>query len=640
MIIDVKKYLFVGVREDLDIFFERAQQKGVIEFIPEEGKKQIEAPTTIQTLTSALKILRKQPVCKQNEKREKDEEALRIAHNVVLLKVQIERLREQKRLVQAELALVAPLGDFSIEEIRSLEEKTNRKVQFFCMKSRKRAELQDCEELIYLGTEYDLDYFMTISHESLHFPEMIEMHVENAAPALRIKRKNVEIALHAAEHELKALAIEIDFLEEVLTKELNGFHLTSAKEGVVFPIENSLFAVEAWVPENKIPLLFSIMQGLAVHCEMIVIEEQDRVPTYLENKGSARVGEDLVHIYDTPAASDKDPSLWVLWSFALFFAMIIADAGYGILFLLLGLFLKWKYPQLKARGKRFVKLLLILSTSVIIWGAMSTSYFGVNVLPENPLSKLSIVSFLVEKKADYHLAKCDDVYQKWVKEFPQLAGVHSGREMLDGAVVKEGKHLNYVMLNEFRGNILLELSLLIGVIHISLSLLRYMWRNWASLGWMIFIIGGYLFFPHMLQATSLVHFLGWIDKPLAKEIGLELMYVGIALAMVLALVQKRLKGVTEVMHIVTIFADVLSYLRLYALALAATIMAETFNKIGMEVGLVLGCLVIIAGHSINIILGIQGGIIHGLRLNFIEWYHYSFVGGGRLFRPLHKLKAK
>jgi V/A-type H+-transporting ATPase subunit I len=134
--------------------------------------------------------------------------------------------------------------------------------------------------------------------------------------------------------------------------------------------------------------------------------------------------------------------------------------------------------------------------------------------------------------------------------------------------------------------------------------------------------------------------MGWISKPIATDVGLQMVYVGLALAVVLALIQKKLHGLHEVMNVITVFADVLSYLRLYALALAATIMAETFNKMGLEVGLVFGVLIILAGHTVNIVLGVQGGIIHGLRLNFIEWYHYSFTGGGRLFRPLHKLKVK
>ncbi len=73
-------------------------------------------------------------------------------------------------------------------------------------------------------------------------------------------------------------------------------------------------------------------------------------------------------------------------------------------------------------------------------------------------------------------------------------------------------------------------------------------------------------------------------------------------------------------------------------------MAETFNTMGMTIhgnyGLIPACFVILVGHSININLAIVEGTVHGLRLNFIEWYHYSFEGGGRLFRPLIRLHSK
>lgn len=640
MIIGVKKYLFVGVQEDLDQFFERAQQKGIIEFIPTHGKRQIEPSPSIQILMSALKILRKQPVLKQSEKHLTVEEGVAIAKTILSLRAEIEGHYEQKRITAAEIARVAPLGNFSMDEIRELEKKSNRVIQFFCMKCSKRDKLQDHDELIYLGTDYDLDYFMSISPTQITFPEMIEMRVEEGAPDLRMRLASIERSIHSSEHELKALADQMEALHAVLVHELNDFHLASAKKEVGFPIDNSLFAIEAWVPENKIPGLFGILQGLAVHCETIVAEASDRIPTYMENKGFARVGEDLVHIYDTPAHTDKDPSSWVLWFFAIFFGMIVCDAGYGLIFLLLGLFLHWKFPKLKGTGKRFVKLIFILSATCIVWGALTTSYFGLEILPTNPISKISLVSYLSEKKADYHLANRDNVYSEWVRTFPQIANAKSGDEFLRDGMVHEGKHIAYPILTEFRDDILLELSLFIGVIHIGCSLLRYVTRNWAAIGWLIFMVGGYLFFPDMLHATSILHFMGWISKPIATDVGLQMVYVGLALAVVLALIQKKLHGLHEVMNVITVFADVLSYLRLYALALAATIMAETFNKMGLEVGLVFGVLIILAGHTVNIVLGVQGGIIHGLRLNFIEWYHYSFTGGGRLFRPLHKLKVK
>ncbi len=640
MIIGIKKYVFVGVQEDLDEFFEKAQQKGIIEFIPTQGKRAIEPSPAIQVLTNALKILRKQPVLKQSEKREESAIAIERAHKVLHLKTQIENLYEERRVATAELARVAPLGNFSMEEIHALEKSAKRKIQFFCMKCAKRDQLQDHEELIYLGTDYDLDYFMTITPNGVVFPEMIEMRVEESAPDLRSRLANIDRNLHGAEHELKALADQIDFLHAVLTHELNEFNLAAAKKEVGFPLENSLFAIEAWVPENKVASLFSILQGLAVHCEMVMIEEGDRIPTYMENKGLARIGEDLVNVYDIPSPNDKDPSLWVLFAFAIFFAMIIADAGYGLLFLGLGLYLHWKFPQLKGAGKRFVKLVLILATSCIIWGALSTSYFGFEILPENPLSKLSLVGYLVERKADFHVAHQDEVFQEWVRAYPSLASAKTGVEFIDGASIHEGKHTTYPILNAFRGSILMELSLLAGLIHVALSLLRYATRNWAAIGWVIFMVGGYLFFPSLLHATSFLNFLGLVTKTTAAQIGLQMIYVGMPLAVVLALIQKRWKGLHEVMNIITLFGDVLSYLRLYALALAATIMAETFNKFGAEIGLVFGAVAILAGHSVNIVLGTMSGVIHGLRLNYIEWYHYSFEGGGRLFRPLQKLKAK
>ena len=134
--------------------------------------------------------------------------------------------------------------------------------------------------------------------------------------------------------------------------------------------------------------------------------------------------------------------------------------------------------------------------------------------------------------------------------------------------------------------------------------------------------------------------MGLIAKPEATAIGLQLIYVGMGTALGLALLQKRLKGFGEIANLVQVFCDVLSYLRLYALGLAGAVMAQTFNELGMDIGLVFGFIVILLGHSINIVLGLVAGVIHGLRLNFIEWYHYSFVGGGRLFKPLIRFKFK
>jgi V/A-type H+-transporting ATPase subunit I len=187
----------------------------------------------------------------------------------------------------------------------------------------------------------------------------------------------------------------------------------------------------------------------------------------------------------------------------------------------------------------------------------------------------------------------------------------------------------------------MELSLLIGVIHISLSFLRYIFRNFSGLGWIVFMIGGYLYFPTYLKATSMLNFMGWVSVPVAASIGLQLIYAGPAIVFILSLVQgKRWMAFHELTNGIQVFSDVLSYLRLYALALAGMVMASTFNEMGEKAGIFGGIFIILIGHSINMGLSIMAGAIHGLRLNFLEWYRYSFEGGGRLFNPLRLRKVK
>ncbi len=637
MIIDVKKYLIIGVKEDIDRFFERAQQKGIIEFISPVSKKGVELPIEIQHLLSAMRILRKLPVKKPYQGAGDLQYADETAMRILSLKAEVERLSEEKRLVETEITRVAPFGDFSMEDIDFIEREGKREIQFFCMKTEKAHNTHISDELIYVGTDYDLDYFIAINKEPKSYPGMIEMRIDRPLGELQTHLNFVKESLHQLEAELKGYAGHLEFLHDAFIERLNDFNLITAKKELAFPLNNSLFVVEAWIPVNKINILYAIIDGMAVHCEPISVDAMDRVPTYMENKGVNRIGEDLVKIYDIPATTDRDPSGWVFWFFTLFFAMIVADGGYGLLYLGLCLFLRFKFPTLKGSGRRFLKLATILATACIVWGVLTSAFFGIQIQPTSWLGRLSVVDYLTVKKAEYHIAHQDDVYHFWISKYPQLSTVSSGEEFLSEAIDKKGKH---EIEQTFSDNILLEISLMIGIIHISLSLLRYLWRHWAGIGWVCFLIGGYLYFPLILKATSMVHYLGWIDKDTGAKIGLQLIYTGIGLAMFLALIQKRSKGIGEIATMVTVFADVLSYLRLYALGLAGAIMAETFNDLGISVGLFLGVLVILAGHSINIMLGIMAGMIHGLRLNFIEWYHYCFDGGGRLFRPLMRLKPK
>lgn len=635
MIVKLQKLLFIGIKRDLGDFLMRSQEEGFIEFITPRGKVGRHFPPEIQRIIDAIKILRKQPLKTSYQGPGDLAYADEVAEQVLQLKNALEKHEEEKRFLEVEIARVAPFGNFSFKDIDFIEKNGHRKIQFFCVKTSKRQEVVgDQEELLYVGTDYDLDYFIAINHQARSYPGMIEMHFDRSVGELKTHLAFVEETLHQIQAELKGFAGHIDFLRDQLLERLDIHALVTAKKSVSYPLDEAVFSIEAWVPQNQISKIPALIGESAIHFEQILIENSDRIPTLMENKGTSRIGEDLVRLYDIPAATDIDPSPWVFWSFVLFFSIIVADGGYGLIFLLIAYFLKKKLTPMKEGHKRLVKLIFSLSIGCIVWGIFTTSFFGLSVSPNSWIGRYSPIYKLAEKKADYHLSQRDAVYKDWAKQYPQISNVKSGREWLEKAK-SEGR---YETLDEFTDNILLEIAILVGVIHICLSLLRYVGRNLANIGWVAFAVGGYLYFPISLEATSLVHFLGIFTPQAAAAIGLQMIYFGIGSAVVIALLQKRLRGTGEILHVVHVFSDILSYLRLYALALAATIMAHTFNEMGSEIHFLIGALIILVGHVINIAIGIQSGVIHGLRLNFIEWYHYCFEGDGRLFHPLKRLK--
>ena len=106
---------------------------------------------------------------------------------------------------------------------------------------------------------------------------------------------------------------------------------------------------------------------------------------------------------------------------------------------------------------------------------------------------------------------------------------------------------------------------------------------------------------------------------------------------------RLLQGLLALTNATKVFGDVLSYLRLFALGLASASLAITFNQIASDVaaaapgaGLLLQLLILLLGHGLNLALAVISGVVHGLRLNFIEFFTWGMEEEGRPFRPFHK----
>lgn len=635
---DVKKYLFVGAEDERSAFFARAQKEGVIHFINTGTTSIKQIPQHAQDILKAIKVLRGLPVIKQEEL-DRLEVGSEIAKQILALKEQCDRLAEEERVVRLDMSRVEPFGDFLLEDIDYIQKEGKCKIQFYCAKMGLAETLDLPDEVIYVTSANGLDYFIAFKKEEKNYPGLIEMIITHPWGTLNKHYQEILQEKHACESRLKEYAKYNNFLHHAFIDALNDHHLQQTSNFVQVPLEaGMIFSVEGWVPENKKAILQQIVSEMNVHVEEIANDSTDIIPTYLENTGAARIGEDLVHIYDTPSFMDNDPSIWVLVFFALFFSMIIGDGGYGLVLLLTALYIRNKQIKMTKAGKRVLDLITILSFSVIAWGVLTTSFFGMTIAPDNPLRKVSLMSWLVEKKVDYHIQHNDDTYHEWIKSFPQLETVSDPTEFLMQAHTTSNNGLvSYDVYNKFADNIMMELALFVGVLHIILSMLRYIKRNPQNIGWVIFLIGAYLYTPVFLGATSIVNFVFGVDKHAAAQNALYMMYGGASLAVIIAIFKHKWLGLLEATVVIQVFGDVLSYLRLYALGLSGSLLTATMNEMAAGAPMVLGIVILIFGHAVNFALSIMGGVIHGLRLNFLEWYHYCFEGGGKVFDPLRKI---
>ena len=310
-------------------------------------------------------------------------------------------------------------------------------------------------------------------------------------------------------------------------------------------------------------------------------------PTLLSNAGRTEGGEDLVTFYKTPGYGAWDPSSVVMFSFAVFFAMIVSDGGYGLL-LALPLAHFWKRLGASSTGQRWRWVLLSLVVATVGYGVLVGSYFGLSPDPGTFLGTLAVV------------------------------------DMSDTTFM-------------------MGISVTIGVLHVALANLldaRRLGLTPAALapaGWAGVMVGGYLVLLASLPG------LDGLRTP-----GAGLAVVGLVLVLAFAGHGSRAlgrmgKGLAALARLSQAFGDVLSYLRLFALGVASASLAVAFNGMAAGVrdaipgvGLLLAITILVVGHSLNLVLAVASGFIHGLRLNVIEFFNWGLPEEGSLFRPFRK----
>ena len=362
--------------------------------------------------------------------------------------------------------------------------------------------------------------------------------------------------------------------------------------------------MQGWVPAEKEAALEEILSryDCAWECEDPPEEDYPEVPVSLKNNKLTNALNMVTDMYSLPAYGTVDPNPLMAPFFILFYGLMMADIGYGLIMIAAALV---ALKKLKPRGGSlaFCQLLLYGGIATAAMGVLTGAFFSdvpyqlVHLF--NPKSTWPGLWHLFSPETDSNLV----LYGSLV-----LGMLHLNTGMVVSAVQK-------VKNGDKAGALFEEGSL-----------------------WIILVGGLLLAADMMIVKNSALHYAG-----------LAVLIVGAV--MLLFGAGRNAKGFGKVTAAFGCiyntatgwFGDVLSYSRIMALMLAGGVVGKVFNTVavmpaqssGVNVFTMLAFVIIfVLGHAINFALNILGCYVHDLRLQCLEFFGKFYSDGGKPFRPL------
>ncbi|WP_160317210.1 V-type ATP synthase subunit I [Oxobacter pfennigii] len=401
-------------------------------------------------------------------------------------------------------------------------------------------------------------------------------------PAEYIKELSEE--LESLDNDLKELsqkasgiAQNIEYVQKVYDYISNKLE----KENAVFKLGKTrkTFILKGWIAAENADGIESMLtkdfDGIYIKFEEP--SEEDMPPIILKNNALVEPFEVITSMYALPLPTEVDPTPVLTPFYMIFFGMMAADIGYGIVLLLATAF-ALKFMELEGDARKIIKLLLYVSFPTIFFGWVFGGFFG-NALPVkplwvNPLDEPMTVLYSSIALGLVHLFTGLGVKAYWF--------------------IKNGKAMDAVY------DVLTWYLLLTGAI------------------WMLLGGGNAAKIMAVAGAAGLLLTQGRANASLSGKI-----FGGIY----------GLYGVTGYI------GDLLSYSRLLALGLATGLIGSSFNMLIQLLGggifvIVLGPIIFIAGHTFNLLIGLLGTYVHACRLQYLEFFGKFYEGGGKAFNPL------
>ena len=401
--------------------------------------------------------------------------------------------------------------------------------------------------------------------------------------------KKLEAALAALESERREIERRMDGFggnrETLLEASDRAAILLRREEAKSRLIEtDKVFLLEGWLPADCCTALEKALEPFtcAVETREPAEDEYPQVPVQLRNNKLTRPLNMVTEMYSLPAYGTLDPNPLMAPFFILFYGIMMADMGYGLLMMIASVIIGKKYRPKGTSGELF-SLLGLCGLSTFIVGALTGGFFG---------DFLTQLVAIVSPGTVFALPKLFD-------PLDDLTMILIGSMALGVVQIITGMAISLIEKCKRK---------------------KFLDAFFEEITWWIVFLG--------------------IALAVLKK-GTAVLYLGCALVLLGPIVQGKgwgkLTGVFGSIynHVTGYFGDILSYTRLMALMLAGSVIAQVFNMLAAMPGNVIAFLIIsMLGNAMNFGLNLLGCYVHDLRLQCLEFFNKFYVDGGKPFRPM------
>lgn len=624
MIEKMKKLTFLVTDKEYDLFIENLRNLGVVHIqqlqqgaTSNELQDALELKNRFEKALNYLAILEGRGYsfkAELAESKKQDTDSLALLKTVEELIAREDDLIHQIDAAEKDINTLEPWGDFDPQSIADLSRTIGQRIDFFrCNIKSFRKDWEDQFFATIVGEQGKNVFFLTftdgeqpnIQAEAITLPQTSLTELNKRDAELSSMLEVVRMQMMEIQQNERAL------LEQGLTDALNDINLSHVHLSDERVAGDVLRMILGWVRADSTKELTAYLDENKIFYEMEDPAFEDDVPIQITNGSFSKLFEPILKMYSLPNYTDIDPTEFFAPFFMLFFGLCLGDAGYGILVMLVGLYLAFKGSEdMKPIGR----LAGWLGLSTIICGLATGTVFGIDISAQD---------------------------WAWIQPVKPYF-------LNDNGV---GPMFGYTPM--------MVISVLIGLVQVLLGMILKGCKAIKDYGWP-YAVGTFSWVVALVSAIILYGLPACgIELDMAVQYVLQgiigVSAVGIFLYNspasyknpALGLLSNIGGGIWATYGMATgLLGDLLSYIRLFALGLTGGVLGGVFNSLALDMTssmpliarIPVMILILLAGHGITFALSMISAFVHPMRLTFVEFFkNADFGGGGKEFKPFKKI---